>query len=208
MPRVSDEHRAARREHILRAAMVRVSQEGFHKTTMAHVIEESGLSAGAVYGYFRGKDEIIAAIAEQVLGLVGHALDELLAQERTPSVAQMVEHLARTAAAQAEAQQVDLTRVVVAAWAEAVRDTQVRAIAAPLIAQIRHRVGDLVARLQAEGRWDPQADPSAVSTAALGLIPGFILQRLILGDVDADSYGAAVALLLSGQREPGSPAQG
>ena len=62
MPRVTDEHRAARREQILSAAIACVAEEGFHKTTMAHVIQRSGLSAGAVYGYFRGKDEIIGAM--------------------------------------------------------------------------------------------------------------------------------------------------
>ena len=89
-----------------------------------------------------------------------------------------------------------------AAWAEAVRDENVRTVAAPRMLQIRHRVGDLVAQLQKEGRWDPAADPQLVGQAALGLIPGFILQRLIIGDVDPEGYGRAVAGLLQGQREP------
>src|SRR5690554_4518854 len=113
MPRVSAEHRAARREQILAAAMRCVAEEGFHKTTMAHVIKASGLSAGAVYGYFRGKDEIIAAIAEHALGIVGHALDDVLAQEATPSLADVLGHLARTAEQQAEVTGVDLSKVVV-----------------------------------------------------------------------------------------------
>lgn len=208
MPRVTDEHRAARRDQILRAAMSCVAEEGFHKTTMAHVIARSGLSAGAVYGYFRGKEEIIAALAEHALGVVGHALDDLLARDRTPSVPELIMQLTRTAAAQLDATGVDLTKVVVAAWAEAVRDENVREVAAPRILQIRHRVGDLVAQLQAEGRWDPAADPQLVGQAALGLIPGFILQRLIIGDVDPEGYGRAVAGLLGGQREPAAPRDG
>ncbi len=48
-------------------------EQGFHKTTMADVIRESGLSAGAVYGYFKSKEEIVAAIADDALS----AVDEL-----------------------------------------------------------------------------------------------------------------------------------
>lgn len=202
MPRVSEQHKAARREQILAAAMRCVAEEGFHKTTMAHVITASGLSAGAVYGYFRGKDEIIAALAHHALGVVGHALDEALAGERTPSLAELLGHLARTAEAQVELTGVDMSKVVVAAWAEAVRDEGVRTVAAPLVAGIRQRIGGVVAALQAEGRWDPGADPQAVAQAAIGLVPGFILQRLIIRDVDAGSYAAAVGELLRGQREP------
>lgn len=201
MPRVTDEHRAARREQILTAAMECVAGEGFHKTTMAHVITRSGLSAGAVYGYFRGKDEIIAALAEHSLGLVSHALDELFDQERTPSLPETIGHLAATGEAQLALTGVDLTRVMVAAWAEAVRDERVREVAGPLVAGVRSRVADLVATLQQEGRWDPSADPQAVAQAAVGMVPGFILQRLIVRDVDAQGYAVAVAALLSGQRE-------
>lgn len=202
MPRVTDEHRAARREQILGAAMVCVAEEGFHKTTMADVIQQSGLSAGAVYGYFRGKDEIIAALAEHALGLVTHALEELLEQGHIPSVPQMIGHIAGTAESTATETGVDLTRVMVAAWAEAVRDERVREVAGPLVARLRSRVGELIAALQADGRWDPEADPQHVAQAVIGLIPGFVLQRLIVQDVSPQGYAAAVAGLLDGQREP------
>lgn len=201
MPRVSEEHRVARREQILRAAMESAAADGFHKTTMAQVIERSGLSAGAVYGYFRSKDEIIAALAEHALGIVSHALDDLVGGGRTPSVPELIAHLARTVEAQAAATGLDLTRVMVAAWAEAVRDETVRAVAGPKVAELRSRVAALIGALQAEARWDPDADPALVAQAAIGLVPGFVLQRLIIRDVTPEGYARAVAGLLDGQRE-------
>ena len=68
MPKVSDAHRESRREQILIAAWKCFSRNGFHSTSMADVIAEAGLSAGAVYLYFRSKDDIIVAVATQVFG--------------------------------------------------------------------------------------------------------------------------------------------
>ncbi|MFD0775947.1 helix-turn-helix domain-containing protein, partial [Streptomonospora algeriensis] len=70
MPKVSADYLAARREHILSAAAARFSRDGFHRTSMQDIIDEAGLSAGAVYRYFRGKDEIIAAISLDAAGAV------------------------------------------------------------------------------------------------------------------------------------------
>src|SRR5512139_1067077 len=81
MPKVTEEHRLARREQILAAASRCVAREGFHKTTMADVIREADLSAGAVYGYFRGKSDIIRAIAERSIGSVATLLHGLVGQD-------------------------------------------------------------------------------------------------------------------------------
>ena len=58
-PKVTEEHVEARRQQILEAAFACFAREGFHQTTMKDICREAGLSAGAVYGYFRSKEEII-----------------------------------------------------------------------------------------------------------------------------------------------------
>ncbi|MGE3872078.1 MAG: TetR/AcrR family transcriptional regulator [Parvibaculaceae bacterium] len=49
MPKISDEKRLARRMQILEAAWTCFQKQGLHATTMADIINASGLSAGAVY---------------------------------------------------------------------------------------------------------------------------------------------------------------
>ena len=61
MPKVSDEHLAARRRQILDAALVCFSRRGFHQTPMQAIFEEARLSPGAVYRYFKSKEEIVRA---------------------------------------------------------------------------------------------------------------------------------------------------
>src|SRR5918992_819638 len=75
MPKVSEEHLAARRRQILDAALVCFARQGFHATPMQAIFDEAGLSPGAVYRYFKGKEEIVRAIAEETVGRFAGALE-------------------------------------------------------------------------------------------------------------------------------------
>ena len=52
MPKVTDEYRIAKREEIADAALRAFRRKGFQGASMADIIAESGLSAGAIYGHF------------------------------------------------------------------------------------------------------------------------------------------------------------
>jgi AcrR family transcriptional regulator len=196
MPKVSDEHRLARRQQIVAAARTCVAEQGFHKTTMADVIRESGLSAGAVYGYFKSKDEIVAAIADDALSSVDRLFEELLTREEplTPLAAleAAVEHVAFVAG-QAGG---DVTKVGIQAWAEALHNDAIKAIASEKYRMLRGHFVEVARRAQADGTVDPDTDPEYIAQVLFGLIPGFILQRLILGDVTPQTYTAGLAALL------------
>ena len=55
-----------RKNQILEAAKQAFSKKGIHKTRMTDIAESSGLSKGALYWYFDGKDAIILALLEKV----------------------------------------------------------------------------------------------------------------------------------------------
>ncbi len=76
MPRVSEAHRLAMRERIHQGALSAFVAGGLQGTTMADIIEHSGLSAGAIYGYYASKDELVTAVAGSIIGgRVGAILD-------------------------------------------------------------------------------------------------------------------------------------
>jgi AcrR family transcriptional regulator len=64
LPKISEMRRESRRQQILQAALACFSEDGFHQTGMADIVRRSGMSHGAVYGYFQSKDEIIEALAD------------------------------------------------------------------------------------------------------------------------------------------------
>src|SRR2546430_12108956 len=65
MPKVSDEHMEGRRRQIIDAAIACFARDGFHRATMQDICTEAGLSPGAIYRHFSGKDAIVEAIADE-----------------------------------------------------------------------------------------------------------------------------------------------
>lgn len=207
MPKVSEDHRRARREEILLAATRCVAREGFHKTTMAHVIAESGLSAGAVYGYFRGKNDLIRAIAERSIGQVAHLLHGLAeSPERVGPLDAVAVFLRQIDALASESARPgrDVFKVGIQAWAEAARDPEIHALAAEQMGAVRSALADVVRRAQHDGTMGSQADPDAVAQVLFALLPGFVVEAVVLGDVTPDSYLSGLrALLAPAEAVPG-----
>jgi AcrR family transcriptional regulator len=55
-----------RKNQILEAAMKVFSRQGFHDARMDDIVHESGLSKGALYWYFKSKDDVIMAILKNL----------------------------------------------------------------------------------------------------------------------------------------------
>src|ERR1700691_855957 len=64
MPKITDLQRETRRQQILDAALRCFSRDGFHATTTADIVRESGVSQGTLYLYFATKDDIVVALAD------------------------------------------------------------------------------------------------------------------------------------------------
>lgn len=54
------------RKKILEAASILFSQKGFDCTTMQDIINQSGLSKGAIYHHFKSKEDIMHALGDQM----------------------------------------------------------------------------------------------------------------------------------------------
>ena len=206
MPRVSAEHLAGRRAEILAAAARCFAADGFHAASMADVIAASGLSAGAVYRYFRSKEDIIGAVADAALTAADADFSALLAEKATPSPADAVAVLVRSLEAQgsdARAGDVDITRIMVQVWAEALRDPALRDLAGSALRRILGHLVEVARRWQDAGRMPADTAPDRVAAAMLALVQGFLIQRALVGKSASDYLEGVRALL---REENGSPA--
>ncbi|MGZ8744320.1 MAG: TetR/AcrR family transcriptional regulator [Nocardioides sp.] len=188
MPKVSEAHRTARREQILDAAIRCVGREGFHRTTMAHVIADSGLSAGAVYGYFRGKPDLIKAIAARSLGGFAELLGGIATGPGPVLPAGALRALLLEVERLSEESDGAFARVVIHAWSEAARDTDVRVIVGENLDLVHAAWVDVLRRADADGNLRGPGSVDTMARVLIGLIPGFVLQGPLLGKIDAASY--------------------
>ena len=188
MPKVSQEYRDERRAHILAAARRCFVRDGFHQTSMQDLVSEAGLSSGAVYRYFPGKNAMIEAIAEQNLDDVMAVLRDSLASGSSVGEA-MASVLRHVRARHAED---DFAAVAVLVWSEALRNP---GLAARLRAYFETAAQAFIARTPPAGPHRPS--PEAVADLLLCVLPGYLMQLAICGPNAVDTIAATVEAMFS-----------
>jgi AcrR family transcriptional regulator len=196
MPKVTEAHVEARRAQILDAACQCFSEKGFHQTTVRDICARAGLSAGAVYGYFKSKDEIMEAVAElgrrssrAVLGL-GRGEGE----ER-PSLAEILGTVMRLADSEATR---ETSRLDVRMWGEALHTPQLRKLFLEALANVIEPFADATRRDQRRGEISAGLDPEAVARVCVALALGFTVQVALDPEADLSRCPAVVSALLDG----------
>ncbi|WP_250003211.1 TetR/AcrR family transcriptional regulator [Actinoplanes sp. M2I2] len=184
MPRVSEDHLTARREQILTAARACFLRKGLHNTSMQDLIKEAGLSVGAVYRYFKSKDDIIAAIAEGVVGGINRQID-LIASRRLPlteSLALILELVDQQTGPDGA------LPIGLQIWAEATIDPTIGAIVRERYTGLRGRLRVLVEHAVESGELPAGSDIDEVASAVYAMLPGYGLQRLLIGDPSREGF--------------------
>jgi AcrR family transcriptional regulator len=178
MPKVSEAHLEARRRQILDAAAKCFAREGFHRTSMQDIVRESGISAGLVYRYFTGKDDVIAAIVDE-----WHDQRESIKD---------VETYLKYLRSVGEPDQASRNRLGVQVWAEALRN--------PSILELSLRNVD-DPRKAAAGLLSDLPDPDAMARVLIAIYQGLVLQTAWDETVDNEAFVRAAGLLLSAETE-------
>ena len=65
MPKVTEEHKQARREQILAGAQRAFARLGYEGATVARLEAETGLSRGAIFNYFENKEALFVALVRR-----------------------------------------------------------------------------------------------------------------------------------------------
>ncbi|WP_336083333.1 TetR/AcrR family transcriptional regulator [Nocardia sp. SSK8] len=194
MPRVSEEHLERRRQQILDAAQVCFTRKGFHETSMQDVFTESGLSAGAVYRYFTSKNEIIRALVTNTMGPLRARLAEIIRGEELPMPGEVV-RLLTTEIVKRSGPDGPL-RLAPQAWALAMVQPDSGVPVREAIAAMRELWAEYGLRLRERGLLPADTDLDAFAKTIIGVLPGFILQHLLLEDITPDDMARGLDLML------------
>jgi TetR/AcrR family transcriptional regulator, transcriptional repressor of aconitase len=194
MPKVSQQHRDARREQILAAARRCFLRDGFHATSMQDLFAEAGLSAGAVYSYFASKDDVIVAIAEENMQGVTDMIHAITVQQPGRPVGAVLADVMDTL--RAKETQDGIGKLTVIVWSEALRNPSLAARFTGLISQLRASLADVIQ--QNQGGLPGDVPAGVLAAALLSLVPGYLLQLALLGPDAVDGVPDAVRALWPG----------
>jgi AcrR family transcriptional regulator len=190
MPKVQPEYLEQRRQQIVDAAAACFTRSGFHQTTMQDICTEADLSPGAVYRYFRSKEEII-----QTMCLRGHEEDaeiihDLMNRGSTQEVMEELVHLYLEGAGNHE-----LCALSIELLGETRRDPVVLESVREGMATTKTALADIIRRAQDRGDMSRDLNAEALSQVMMGLYQGLIWQKVIEPDMDVLPYAQMVKTL-------------
>jgi AcrR family transcriptional regulator len=176
MPKVDQEHLDARRKQIVDAARARFTAHGFAGTSMADLVAESGLSTGAIYRYFKGKDEIVVAVC----GEASEAFPTALTIE---AVTDFLEHVRVLARDEGHA------RLTAQIYAEAAVSPALSKVVRRQLDRLRSAVVELIP----DGRRD---EAEEIAEAFVALSSGYSQQLAVRGDLDPAPFARALMAIV------------
>ncbi|MFF1882251.1 TetR/AcrR family transcriptional regulator [Pseudarthrobacter sp. NPDC058196] len=194
MPKVSEEHRLAMRERIQQAALECVAEKGFSNVSMGDIIAAAGLSAGAVYVYYRSKEELIVDAGRRVFAERMGALEGLDGHGSVPPPDQAI------VALMAGLMRMDFfPGVAVQVWGEAVRNERLGEVARSILNQIRGHIETYLEAWMRASRPSEDAELQArrLAPAVMGLIQGCAIQSALAGEDAETAYLDSARTLLA-----------
>lgn len=197
MPKVTDAYREARRDEIARAALRCLERNGVRETSIADIVEESGLSTGAIYSHFRNKAELARYIVGRFLFVHLDSLEAAGTRGEVLAPRIVLGEMLRTFTEDGLP-----APLVVQFWGEAMVDDEIHA-------EMTRTAGRLAASLTAAVTpWararlgDEASDPAVAELAAdaartiASLAQGYIANTAVFGARDVGDYVDSVVSAL------------
>ncbi|HSU98802.1 MAG TPA: TetR/AcrR family transcriptional regulator [Roseiarcus sp.] len=192
-----------RPQRILEAAERAFVRDGFHATTMQHVADEAGMSAGNLYRYFPSKEAIVEGLCELDQVEMARAFAELMADNR-----QIAQAMRLGLRRHVLAKPPEKARLLIEIWAEAGRNPRVAELTRGIDAEVRARVEGLIEAAKLAGVAVPGLDARFGARFFVTFISGLFKRIALEGDFDPEAETpmaiGVLKALLAGALSPDS----
>ena len=194
-PRVPKAYLELRQAEIVEAAIKCFMEKGFHNTTMQDIYKASKLSPGAVYNYFRNKEEIVSAAVE----VSQKRNTEMITKAASGDLEDALINLGHLYFACArDADFAKSASVDFAIYAEACRNERIHdALRMNQDAVIASLV-ELIKRNQLAGVFNDKLDAVAIARVLFSILMAVEFHKALEPDLDLDSYAAVFEAIVNG----------
>jgi len=195
MPKVTQAHTDARKNQILDGAAACFARKGFHQTTMQDICAGAGLSPGAVYSYFKSKEDIITRIA---LGALKRNLGLIANIEQHTTTRDKLNELADVFFKMLDNPEDFHIRTDIELWGEALRSDKIMELRLQSFKSHEQIFAQIIAQGQENGEIVKDVDPESVARVMISMYDGLLLQKGFNENVDVWSYVAVLKKMIEG----------
>ncbi|MEL6375077.1 MAG: TetR/AcrR family transcriptional regulator [Pseudomonadota bacterium] len=200
MPKLKPETARARRAHILDAAERCFVRRGFHGTSMQDILQEAGVSTGALYGYFDSKEALIAGLCERDRQDFTRSLEAMAAApDFIAAMHQMLRHYTVDYPHRKLVMHLEI-------GAEATRNHAIQALYREVDAAVRAQFTAEIARAHSAGRLHLKGALTGIADALCALGDGLIWRRATDPTFDAQAVLPVVMAMVAALVEPATDA--
>lgn len=177
-PKVTEEYKQTVREKILQSAEDLIAHKGYHETSMDDIVKESGLSKGAIYGYFDSKQDIFLALSAKFCESALNAMRSVFSPNDSAS-----KKLEKSAEVHFDGieQSVDVCRMSLECCIEAPRIEPLQHRMDSRYEMVHKFIAEIISEGVKRGEFRQDIDPDALSSIILATIDGLSLHRATTG---------------------------
>ncbi len=197
MRTINPEQQAARRRHILEAAMTCFARKGFRGTTTNEICKEAGMSSGNLFHYFPSKLALIEAIAHERRRVWEERFEQI---EQADDMFQAIEKSAMDLLRDISRDK--YPRVNVEILAEQLGRTEMGNFFTKYETQSREQMKKIIQKGIANGQMDKNLDVEAASTWLMTLYNGIIATAGREKNFRVKTYGPMLIKLIRGFLSP------
>ncbi|MGC2940262.1 MULTISPECIES: TetR/AcrR family transcriptional regulator [unclassified Brevibacterium] len=196
MPKVTEEHRQAMRRRIQDAALACFARKGFTGASMAEIVKEADLSAGAVYVYYASKGDLMIDVARRVME------PRIAVLQTAQSEGEVTEpHVVFVELLDSLLVDNPFSSVLVQVWGEASYDEEFASFVGTIFEALLEEFTEYLASYLREQRGiEPEsarAQAAALVPAILAMLQGAVVQATVFGDSSRQRVRAGIEGLLS-----------
>jgi AcrR family transcriptional regulator len=180
LPKVSNEYLKIQHEKILDAAMMCFARKGFTETTIVDICREAQLSTGAVYRYFKNKNEIIEASIQKHRTERSRRLTPI---EEKKDAREMLDELYQFQMHRMLSPEPDSrAKIMIHSYGEALTNSHVSTIVNENWDEMNTRLQKIIQRAKKQGYINPALEAHALAVLLNALHDGLLLQKVIAPD--------------------------
>ena len=166
---------------------------------MEDIVREANLSFGAVYLYYKSKDELILAACSAAFQEMRVLLVPILTREEPYPLPELVRKITKIITQHAQRDKLNFGVAFLMGWGEAQFNPKIKELVAGGQLLYRQALTAIVRKWQERGDIPARAKPVDIAKVLLSFFLGFIVQSAMIGGIDPDSAAKGIEGLISSE---------